>query len=194
MKIKKNGKGFTLVEIIVVLVVIGILLAIAVPAVMGYVQKANDIKFTNEAYGIFTELQGEFTEEIAKSGTINKEQDIPAKIYKKLAKTYKLADGEIANGPKVDDYYLIDIVTFYYNKNGYINTEKLDLTKNNHSITKMGAIFSTADYEKKFVIFLSNNEARVFDYSNDGDRDLLNNESSKWYCPWANTIPIKKNN
>ncbi|MCR0482160.1 prepilin-type N-terminal cleavage/methylation domain-containing protein, partial [[Clostridium] innocuum] len=39
---KKNKKGFTLVEIIVVLVIIGILMALAVPAVMSYVRKAAD--------------------------------------------------------------------------------------------------------------------------------------------------------
>jgi type IV pilus assembly protein PilA len=42
-ELRKNGKkGFTLVELIVVIVILGILLAIAVPSLVGYIQKARD--------------------------------------------------------------------------------------------------------------------------------------------------------
>ena len=39
---RKKRQGFTLIEIIVVLVILGILLAIATPSILGYVQKAKD--------------------------------------------------------------------------------------------------------------------------------------------------------
>ena len=41
-KWKKSKKGFTLVEIIVVLVIIAILAAIAIPAMTGWIDKANE--------------------------------------------------------------------------------------------------------------------------------------------------------
>lgn len=42
--IRNNKKGFTLIEIIVVLIIVGILIAIAVPSVLGYIGKAEDVK------------------------------------------------------------------------------------------------------------------------------------------------------
>lgn len=47
--LRKNKKGFTLVEIIVVLLIIGILLAITIPSIMGYVGKAKDAQYLADA-------------------------------------------------------------------------------------------------------------------------------------------------
>lgn len=45
----KNKKGFTLVELIVVLVILAILIALLVPALTGYIDKANEKKVLAEA-------------------------------------------------------------------------------------------------------------------------------------------------
>lgn len=77
--LRKNKKGFTLVEIIVVLLIIGILLAITIPSIMGYVGKARDAQIQADArtgflgaQTISARLKAEGTKESASNGISSK--------------------------------------------------------------------------------------------------------------------------
>lgn len=52
-ELKKNKKGFTLVEVIVVLVILAILMAIAIPSFMGYINKAKEREKDLTARNVF---------------------------------------------------------------------------------------------------------------------------------------------
>jgi type IV pilus assembly protein PilA len=63
-QLKKNRKkGFTLVEVIVVLVILAVLAAIAIPALTGYIDKANDRAALSEARSVTVALQEIVSEE-----------------------------------------------------------------------------------------------------------------------------------
>lgn len=63
---KNNNKGFTLVELIVVLVILAILAAILVPALLGYIDKAKQAQYEEEAHSILVATQAYETEQYAK--------------------------------------------------------------------------------------------------------------------------------
>ncbi|WP_416325811.1 prepilin-type N-terminal cleavage/methylation domain-containing protein [[Eubacterium] hominis] len=67
--LRKNKKGFTLVEIIVVLLIIGILLAITIPSIMGYVNKAKEAKYEAQARSGFLAAQTITAANVAKGET-----------------------------------------------------------------------------------------------------------------------------
>lgn len=55
--LKKDKKGFTLIEMIVVIVIIGILLAILVPGMFKYIDKAKDKQIEIDARSAYLEIE-----------------------------------------------------------------------------------------------------------------------------------------
>lgn len=64
-KIRKNKKGFTLVELIVVIVIILVLSAVMVPNVLKYIDKANQANTKAEAATMLVQVQAEVAETFA---------------------------------------------------------------------------------------------------------------------------------
>ncbi|MDR2492690.1 MAG: prepilin-type N-terminal cleavage/methylation domain-containing protein [Coriobacteriales bacterium] len=70
-QLKKNRrKGFTLVELIVVVVILAILAAIAVPSLIGYIDKSSEAAAKSEAVTVTTALQTASTDVYASTGSV----------------------------------------------------------------------------------------------------------------------------
>lgn len=70
-RIKKNKKGFTLVEIIVVLVILAILAAFTIPTMLGFVNDAKSKAYIAEAREIYVAAQAVATEQYATKGSVS---------------------------------------------------------------------------------------------------------------------------
>lgn len=67
-RLKKDKKGFTLIEMIVVIVIIGILLAILIPGIVRYIDKAKEKQVMVNARSAYLDIQSIALEEYGKQG------------------------------------------------------------------------------------------------------------------------------
>lgn len=144
----KNKKGFTLVELIVVLVILAILAALLIPALTGYIDKANKEKVVSECRMVVMAAQTEASEAYGKvtstsAGAATTAANITAKMdkdnIKSLAEVKGLFDVTVdATGKITKVRYTNSGFTCVYSASEVKNTQGTVTTEAGYNTKKVG--------------------------------------------------------
>ena len=133
IKQKLNTKGFTLVEVIVVLVILAILIAIAVPALTGYIDRASEKKIIAECRQAVVAAQTIGNENYVTTGSkLNGNLPADGAVMKDIIKLSEIpAEGKIdhiiyTNSSVNELQYTNDGITVLYKNDKYTIASKSD--------------------------------------------------------------------
>lgn len=134
----KDNKGFSLVELIVVIAIMVILIALLIPQVSGYIKKANDTSSLNAARTIYnagTQYQADLAAvgvTLNSSTTITKASTLDTKVG-----TGTFKDKYLQNFKDGDDFAItfnadgtVKVANYYPGSNKQSDTDGVDGTKN----------------------------------------------------------------
>ncbi|WP_270639276.1 prepilin-type N-terminal cleavage/methylation domain-containing protein [Longibaculum muris] len=127
-ELKKNKKGFTLIEIIVVVVILAVLMAVAVPSVMKYMNEADDAKYMSQTRGAYITMQTDLSKALTKDSDGKLVPSEIEAVLKKCEITGKPT--VIALGVTPGDITKTTMPTEYYVK--FDNTHIGKLTENSN--------------------------------------------------------------